>query len=292
MKYQFIEENRSIYPITRMCSILEVSENGYYNWRKRGKSQRKQDDEQLVSRIEDAYNENRGVYGSPRIHAELKAQGIRCGRKRIARLMREQNISARRKRRQAKKTDSNHSSPIASNLLERDFTADAPNKKWMTDMTFIATSEGWLYLAGVIDAYSRRLIGWAMGSEHDSELVKQALHMALVVRRPGTGLVHHSDRGSEYASKSYQEMLHQHKIQISMSRKGDCYDNAMIESFWGTLKEECFSLEVFHTRREAKTAIFEYIEVFYNRKRRHSSLGYLSPVDYEKQGVIVESTIS
>jgi putative transposase len=279
VKYQFIHEYRHIYPIIRMCSVLEVSENGYYNWRIRGKSQRKQDDGQLVSRIEDAYHENRGVYGSPRIHAELKAQGIRCGRKRIARLMREQNISARRKRRQAKKTDSNHSSPIAPNLLERDFTADAPNKKWMTDMTFIATSEGWLYLAGVIDAYSRRLIGWAMGSEHDSELVKQALRMALVVRRPGAGLVHHSDRGSEYASKSYQEILHQYNIQISMSRKGDCYDNALIESFWGTLKEECFSLELFHTRKEAKAAIFEYIEVFYNRKRKHSSLGYLSPID-------------
>lgn len=285
-------EYRHIYPIIRMCSVLEVSENGYYNWLKRGKSQRKRDDEQLALRIEDAYRENRGIYGSPRIHAELKAQGIYCGRKRIVRLMRELNLSARRKRLQAKKTDSNHDSPIAPNLLERDFTADAPNKKWMTDMTFIATSEGWLYLAGVIDAYSRRLVGWAMGQEHDAELVKQALHMALVMRQPGAGLVHHSDRGSEYASKSYQEILHQYNIQISMSRKGDCYDNAMIESFWGTLKEECFGLEIFHTIKEAKTAVFEYIEVFYNRKRRHSSLGYLSPLDYEKQGMIVESTIS
>jgi transposase InsO family protein len=292
VKYQFIEEYRSIYPITRMCSVLEVSENGYYNWRKRGKSQRKRDDEQLVSRIEDAYHENRGVYGSPRIHAELKGQGIHCGRKRIARLMRELNLSARKKRRQAKKTDSNHNSPIAPNLLGRDFTADAPNKKWMTDMTFIATSEGWLYLAGVIDAYSRRLVGWAMGQEHDAELVKQALHMALIQRQPGAGLLHHSDRGSEYASQSYQELLHQHHIQISMSRKGNCYDNALIESFWGTLKEECFGLEIFHTIKEVKTAIFEYIEVFYNRKRRHSSLGYLSPLEYEKQGMIVESTIS
>jgi putative transposase len=292
VKFQFIHENRHIYPITRMCTVLEVSENGYYNWLKRGKSQRKRDDEQLVSRIEDAYQENRGVYGSPRIHAELKAQGIKCGRKRIARLMHEQNISARRKRRQAKKTDSNHNSPIAPNLLERNFEASAPNQKWMTDMTFIATGEGWLYLAGVIDGYSRRLIGWAMGQEHNAELVKQALHMALVQRQPGAGLLHHSDRGSEYASQSYQELLHQYNIQISMSKKGDCYDNAMIESFWGTLKEECFGLEIFPTIKEAKTAIFEYIEVFYNRKRRHSSLGYLSPLDYEKQGMIVESTIS
>ena len=185
MKYQFIHEYRHIYPVIRMCNVLEVSENGYYNWLKRGKSERKRDDEHLVSRIEDAYHENRGVYGSPRIHAELKAQGIRCGRKRIARLMREQNISARRKRRQAKKTDSNHSSPIAPNLLERNFEASAPNEKWMTDMTFIATGEGWLYLAGVIDGYSRRLIGWAMGQEHNAELVKQALHMALVQRHKG-----------------------------------------------------------------------------------------------------------
>lgn len=292
MKFQFMYEHHHIYPIIRMCSALEVSENGYYNWIKRGKSLRKQEDEQLASHIEDAYHENRGVYGSPRIHAELKEQGIHCGKKRVARLMRERNLSARRKRRQAKKTDSNHSSPIAPNLLERDFTADAPNKKWMTDMTFIATREGWLYLAGVIDAYSRRLVGWAMGQEHDAELVKQALQMALVMRRPGAGLVHHSDRGSEYASKSYQEILHQYNIQISMSKKGDCYDNAMIESFWGTLKEECFGLKTFQTRKEAKTAIFEYVEVFYNRKRKHSSLGYLSPVDYERQEMIVESTIS
>jgi transposase InsO family protein len=275
-----------------MCNVLEVSENGYYNWIKRGKSQRKLDDEHLASRIEDAYHENRGVYGSPRIHAELKAQGMKCGRKRIARLMRERNISARRKKRQAKKTDSHHSSQIAPNLLNRDFTADAPNKKWMTDMTFIATSEGWLYLAGVMDAYSRRLVGWAMGQEHDAELVKQALHMALIGRKPGAGLIHHSDRGSEYASQSYREMLQQQNIQISMSRKGNCYDNAVIESFWGTLKEECVSLEIFHTRKEAKTAIFEYIVAFYNRKRRHSSLGYLSPVDYENQGMRGESTLS
>lgn len=275
-----------------MCSVLEVSENGYYNWRKRGKSQRKQGDEQLASRIEDAYHENRGVYGIPRIHAELKEQGIHCGKKRIARLMRELNISARKKRRQAKKTDSNHSSPIAPNLLERDFAAFAPNKKWVTDMTFIATGEGWLYLAGVLDTYSRKLVGWAMGQNHDAELVQQALEMAIIARQPGKDLIHHSDRGSEYASQSYQEILHQHHISISMSRKGNCYDNAMMESFWGTLKEECFLLEIFHTRREAKTAIFEYIEVFYNRKRKHSALGYRSPVDYERQGSIVESTIS
>jgi transposase InsO family protein len=275
-----------------MCHVLEVSENGYYNWRKREKSQRKQDDEQLTERIKDAYDDNRGVYGSPRIHAELKEQGIYCGRKRIARLMREKGISAGKKRQKARTTDSSHDSPIAPNLLSRDFTADAPNKKWLTDMTFIATREGWLYLAGVLDAYSRKLIGWAMGKEHDAELVKEALRMALIQRQPGAGLVHHSDRGSEYASKSYQGLLHQHNIQISMSRKGDCYDNAPMESFWGTLKEEGVGKIIFQSRKEAKTAIFDYIEVFYNRKRRHSSLGYLSPVDFEKQGEQREKDLS
>jgi putative transposase len=285
-------EHCHLFPITRMCHVLEVSENGYYNWRKRGKSQRKQDDEQLTERIKDAYDDNRGAYGSPRIHAELKEQGIHCGRKRIARLMREKSISAGRKRRKARTTDSSHDSPIAPNLLKRDFTADAPNKKWLTDMTFIATREGWLYLAGVLDAYSRKVIGWAMGKEHDAELVKEALQMALLQRQPGAGLVHHSDRGSEYASKSYQEMLHQHNVQISMSKKGDCYDNAPMESFWGTLKEEGVGKDVFPSRKEAKTAIFDYIEVFYNRKRKHSSLGYLSPVDFEKQGEQRENDLS
>jgi putative transposase len=284
VKYEFIHKHHHLFPIIRMCQVLEVSENGYYNWRKRGKSQRKQDDDYLTERIEDAYHTNRGVYGSPRIHAELKAQGIHCGRKRIVRLMQEKGISARRKRRKARTTNSNHSSPIAPNLLERDFEASAPNKKWVTDITFIATWEGWLYLAGVLDTYSRKLVGWAMGKHHDAELVKEALRMALLQRQPGADLVHHSDRGSEYASTSYQEILHQQNIQMSMSKKGDCYDNAMIESFWGTLKEEGIGEVIFPSRKEAKTALFDYIEVFYNRKRRHSSLGYLSPVDFEKHG--------
>ncbi len=284
MKYGFIHEHRHLFPIIRMCHVLGVSENGYYNWSKRGKSQRKQDDDYLTERIKDAYDTNRGVYGSPRIHAELKAQGIRCGRKRIVRLMQEKGISARRKRRKARTTNSNHNSPVAPNLLERNFVAHAPNKTWVADITFIATYEGWLYLAGVLDTYSRKLIGWAMGKYHDAELVKEALRMALIGRQPGADLVHHSDRGSEYASTSFQEILHQHDIQISMSRKGNCYDNAMMESFWGTLKEECVGQLIFRSRKEAKTALFDYIEVFYNRKRRHSALGYLSPVDFEKHG--------
>lgn len=238
----------------------------------------------LRSVLCDAYQENRGKYGSPRIHAEVKAQGIRCGRKRVARLMRDKQLSARKKRHKVRTTNSNHRLPVAPNLLLRNFEASAPNKKWMADITFIETREGWLYLAGVLDAYSRKIVGWAMSQHHDAELVKTALHMALLSRHPGADLVHHSDQGSEYASITYQKLLHEHHIQVSMSRKGDCYDNSMIESFWGTLKGECCDCMVFSTRKEAQTAIFEYIEVYYNRKRRHSSLGYLSPVDYEKQG--------
>jgi putative transposase len=273
-----------VFPIIRMCQVLDVSEKGYANWRKRGKSQRKRDDEMLTERIEDAYYQHRGHYGSPRIHAELLEQGIHCGRRRVARLMREKQLSARKKQRKVRTTDRNHCFPIAPNLLEQDVPADAPNKKWMTDFPFIDTREGWLFLAGVLDAYSRKIVGWSMSEHHDAELVKAALHMALLQRQPGAGLVHHSDRGSEYASTSYQTLLHENNMQVSMSKKGDCYDNAMMESFWATLKEECAGKTIFSRRNEAKTAIFEYIEVYYNRKRRHSSLGYVSPFHYEKQG--------
>jgi putative transposase len=271
---------------------LEVSEKGYANWRKRGKSQRKRDDEFLTEYIEDAYYQNRGHYGSPRIHVELKTQGIHCARKRVARLMRDNQLSARKKRRKVRTTNSNHQFPVAPNLLEQDFTASAPNTKWLTDFTFIETREGWLYLAGVLDASSRKIVGWAMSEHHDAELVQEALHMALLQRQPGAGLVHHSDRGSEYASTSYQMLLREQNIQVSMSKKGDCYDNAMIESFWATVKEEGIGETIFSTRNEAKMVIFEYIEVYYNRKRRHSSLGYLSPAYYEKQGEKKESSIS
>ena len=266
-----------------MCQALDVSENGYYNWRRRGKSQRKRDDEQLTERIEDAYYQNRGHYGSPRIHVELQDQGIHCGRKRVARLMQEHGLSARKKKRKPRTTDSNHDFPVASNLLEQDFTADAPDKKWMSDFTYLETREGWLYLAGVIDAYSRKIVGWSMSEHHDAELVHAALQMALLQRQPGAELIHHSDRGSEYASSRYQSLLREHHIQVSMSKKGDCYDNAIIESFWATLKGECSRESIFSSRNEAKATVFEYIEVYYNRKRRHSSLGYLSPAHYEKQ---------
>jgi putative transposase len=281
MKYAFIKHHKEEFPVLRMCQVLEVSESGYYAWLKRGPSARKRVDEELGERIEDAYQKNRQVYGSPRLHAELKEQGVHCGRKRVARLMRERGINAQSKRRRMKTTDSRHENPVAPNILARDFTANDPNTKWVTDITGIETGEGWLYLAAIVDIYSRFVVGWAMGKERDEQLIINAALMALERRRPGAGLLHHSDRGSQYTSQGYQTLLKQHAIEISMSRKGDCYDNALMESFFGTLKEECVERQTFKTRSEARQAIFEYLEVFYNRQRRHSSLGYVSPFTYE-----------
>lgn len=267
----------------RLCQVLQVSESGYYAWRKRGPSVRKRADEVLGRRIEDAYQNNRQVYGSPRLHAELKEQGVHCGRKRVARLMRERGINAKPRRRKMKTTDSNHNNPVAPNLLKRDFTADAPNTRWVADITGIETREGWLYLAALVDIYSRFVVGWAMGKERDELLITKAATMALERRHPGAGLLHHSDRGSQYTSQGYQNLLKQHGIAISMSGKGDCYDNALMESFFGTVKEECVERQKYQTRAEARQSIFEYLEVFYNRQRKHSSLGYVSPATYEQR---------
>jgi len=278
----FIENHKEEFPILLMCQVLEVSESGYYAWIKREPSEREQADEELGERIEDAYDKNRRVYGSPRIHAELKEQGVHCGRKRVARLMRERGINAKSKRRKMKTTDSQHDNPVAPNVLAREFSADAPNTKWVSDITGIETLEGWLYLAAIVDIYSRFVVGWAMGKERDEQLITNAALMALARRRPGAGLLHHSDRGSQYTSQGYQDLLKQHEIEISMSRKGDCYDNALMESFFGTFKEECVERHTFKTRSEARQVTFEYLEVFYNRQRKHSSLGYVSPANYEK----------
>ena len=282
MKYTFIENHKEEFPVLRMCQVLEVSESGYYAWLKREPSERERVDKELGERIEDAYQQNRQVYGSPRIHAELKEQGVRCGKKRIARLMRERGINAKSKRRKMRTTDSRHDNPVAPNVLARNFSADAPNTKWVSDITGIETLEGWLYLAAIVDIYSRFVVGWSMGKERDEELITNAALMALARRHPGAGLLHHSDRGSQYTSAGYQALLKQHGIEISMSRKGDCYDNALMESFFGTLKEECVERQKFQTRAEARKVVFEYLEVFYNRQRKHSSLGYVSPTTYEK----------
>jgi putative transposase len=258
--------------VKTMCRVLNVSESGYYAWCKRKPSQRQEANEQLIEYIRSSYEQGRQVYGSPRIHAELRAQGITCGKHRVARLMQQAALRAVQKRRRMCTTDSRHSDPVAPNLLQRDFTAPAPNRKWLTDITAVWTAEGWLYLAVVLDVYSRLIVGWAMAPHREESLVEAALWMALGRRNPGEELLHHSDRGSQYTSQAYQAVLAQFQIQVSMSGKGDCYDNAMMESFFSSLKTECVNRQRYQSHAEAKRSIFEWIEVFYNRQRRHSSL--------------------
>lgn len=282
MRYQFIAEHQNEYPVTTMCRVLDVSVSGYYAWCKRLPSQHSREDAQIAREVQVAFQANRQVYGSPRIHAELRGQGRRCGRKRIARLMRELQLSAQLPRHRTITTKSEKGVRVADHVLQRDFHADEPNRKWVTDTTYIWTSEGWLYLAVVLDLFSRLVVGWSMASIQDATLVEQALHMALTRRHPQAGLLHHSDRGSTYTAESYQEILKQEGIQVSMSRTGNCYDNAAMESFFHSFKGECIDRERFQTRAQARHTTFEYIECFYNRTRRHSTLNYLSPVMYEQ----------
>ena len=282
MKYQFIEEHRHEYPVTVMCQVLEVARNGYYKWRKQPLSARKVADLVLLRHIRDIFEQSKETYGSYRIHAELAEQGIRCGRKRVARLMRTYNLKPKTVRSfKVVTTDSNHKLPVAPNRLKQQFSADRPDQLWLTDITYVPTAEGWLYLAVVLDVYSRRIVGWAMSDSLHRQLVIDALQMAITVRQPPPGLLHHSDRGSQYASDEYQALLTRAGMVTSMSRKGNCYDNAPVESFFGTFKTELVFHQQYATRAEARLDIFEYIEVFYNRFRRHSALGYKSPVKYE-----------
>lgn len=264
-----------------MCRILEVSVSGFYAWRKRPASAREREDGELAERIVEIFQDHRGVYGSPRIHAALSDEGIHVGRKRVVRLMQRVRLSAHCRTHRVVTTRANPAAPVARNVLDRDFEAEEPNRKWVADVTYIATASGWLYLAVVLDLFSRRVVGWAMAATFDTALIEQALSMALTQRKPGAGLLHHSDRGCQYTSEAYQTFLKEHDIQVSMSRKGNCWDNAVMERFFGTLKRECTSRERFQTHEEARTTIFEYIEAFYNRVRKHSTLGYLSPVQFE-----------
>jgi transposase InsO family protein len=282
VKYEFIRAEKACYPVTLLCRCLKVTRSGLYAWLRRG-SKRELDDRRLLTLIREIFLENRRAYGSRRIYRELRARGIRCSRARVERLMRETGITPPRRRRFRKTTDSDHALPVAENLLNRDFSSSAPNRCWVTDITYVWTLEGWLYLAVVLDLFSRRVVGWAMDKTLKAEnLTLRSLHMALLGRDPETGLLHHSDRGSQYACKDYQDLLNMRGITCSMSRRGDCWDNAVVESFFATLKLELVYLCVFKTRAEARAAIFEYIESFYNRTRRHSFLGYLSPADFEE----------
>jgi len=275
-----IEAEKERYSVAMMCRALEISRSGYYAWRERGPSTRAVEDARLSQQIASIHTESRRTYGSPRVHAELSDRGERTGRKRVARLMRAQQLWGRRKRRFRRTTDSNHDQPIAANLVQRRFKVERPDACWVGDITYLWTAQGWLYLAVLIDLHSRRVVGWSMSEQIDAELALGALEMALGHRRPEQ-LVHHSDRGSQYASGAYRERLKKHGITASMSRRGDCYDNAVAESFFSTLKMELVYRTGWTTRLEARTEVHEYIEVFYNRRRRHSTLGYRTPVEFE-----------
>jgi putative transposase len=286
MRYAFIAKAAEEFSISVLCRTLAVSVSGYYAWRRRTPSAHQRADEMLSTQIRHAFVAGRGVYGSPRIHAYLRHQGIRCGRKRVIRLMRAQGLcAARRRRRKPRTTDSQHPLPVAPNVLARHFTASAPNRTWVADITAVETMRGWLYFAGIVDVYSRRAIGYAMDTRRDEALVETALEMALFSRRPHAGLLHHSDRGSQYTSHGYRNMLESQSIVLSMSGKGEPYDNALMESFFATLKVECVERHTFQTIEQARACIFEYLEVFYNRQRLHSSLGYRSPLAYEQSPV-------
>ena len=281
MTFQFIRDHREHFPVRLMCRVLEASPSGFYDWLRRPESQRAAEDRALIEKIQAVHNESRRTYGSPRVHASLKAAGYRIGRKRVARLMRENDIRAKAKRKFKVTTDSRHDHPVVPNRLDRQFMVEAPNTVWLADLSYIWTREGWLYLAVVLDLFSRQVVGWAMDEQMPQELTLAALDMALQRRRPLPGLMHHSDRGSQYAAGAYQKRLAEHGIVCSMSRKGNCWDNAPMESFFHTLKTELVHHRDYLTRDEARRDIFEYIEVFYNRQRRHSTLGYLSPAQFE-----------
>jgi len=282
MKYQFMKDNSSIFPVQKMAHIFNVSSSSYYAWLKKKPSAHERRDNELLIEVKRIFEAKRKKYGSPRIYRELHGTNYSCGRGRIARLMSENGLVARQKKRFKVTTDSKHDYPISPNLLDRDFSVADINACWVSDITYIDTYEGWLYLCSILDLSSRRVVGWAMASHMRAELAIDALDMAVKHRSPSRGLMFHSDRGVQYASKEFRKKLKSYEMVQSMSRKGNCWDNAPAESFFSTLKlEEVYAHSKYKTREEARRAIFEYIEVFYNRQRSHSSLDYMSPVEYE-----------
>ena len=286
MRDRAIQEHDRRDPIRLMCRALAVSAAGYYAWRSRPESTRSVNTRTLLSAIRVIHRESRETYGSPSIWDALIKQGHHIGEHRVARLMRQNGIRAKTVKKWRATTQSQHRFPVAANTLDRQFTVESPNRVWAGDLTYVWTTEGWLYLAVILDLYSRRVIGWAMGHRLTVDLAERALTMALVNRTLRAGLLHHSDRGSQYAAASYQRVLDAHGLIPSMSRKGNCWDNACVESFFGTLKRELVYHRHYATRDDAKQDIFEYIEVFYNRKRRHSTLGYDSPAEYETRTAV------
>jgi putative transposase len=286
VRFAFIQKRCKEFPVKLMCQMLEVSRSGYYAWRDRPASVGQERRVELMGRIRQVHGQSRGTYGSPRVTAELQDQGAKVCQNTVAKYMRQEGLRVTPRRRfLPQTTDSDHPYPIVGNELDQDFTASAPNQKWACDLTYIWTDEGWLYLSVVIDLFSRRVVGWSMSDHLRAEGVAEALQMALQRRRPPPdgSLLHHSDRGVQYACQRYRSLLQEHGIACSMSRRGNCYDNAVVESFFGTIKTERVHRERYRTRAEARSSVFEWIECWYNRRRRHSSLGYLSPETYEAQ---------
>ena len=283
MRYAWIETQRDCYPLGLLCRVLQVSRSGYYAWRRREPSARVQRREQIGQAAQQSHRDSHGTYGYRRVHRDLvEDQEIPCCRETVRRIMGELGLAGRHKRRFVKTTDSNHTEPIAANRLQRDFTATGPDQKWLADITYIRLVEGWLYLAVVLDCFSRRIVGWSLSRHIDAQLVCAALEMALHRRCPQGDLVHHSDRGVQYASESLRGLLKREGLTMSMSRKGDPWDNAMMESFFGSLKTEWMD-EEYATEAQARMELFKYIEMFYNPTRRHSALDYLSPTEYERR---------
>lgn len=281
MKYAFVQSHEKKYPIEVMCHVLCASRSGYYEWRKGKVNPRLLRQEQLLEQIKKVYEESRGNYGSPRITRELRKNGIVVNKKTVAELMKENGIQAKHKKKFKATTDSNHKLPVAKNRLRRNFKTSKPNHVWVSDVTYIPTDEGWLYLAAFIDLFSRKVVGWSMSERMKADLVVNAFRMAIFRQKRKAPKIVHSDRGSQYASEAFRKELKAHGCKRSMSRKGDCWDNAVAESFFGTLKTELVHHEKYQTREQARLSIFDYIETFYNRRRLHSYLNYISPDDFE-----------
>jgi len=283
MRFAFIRRHTGEFPLDVMCRVLEVSASGYYAWLARPESRRSRDDRRLLTEIRAIHRQSRRRYGSPRVHHELRGRGVRCGRHRVARLMRQDGLEGTYRRKFRVTTDSKHRWPVAANRLARRFEVSRPDTVWAGDITYIRTREGWLYLAVLLDLCSRRVVGWAMSSRLTRRLPQAALEMAIGRRRPVAPILHHSDRGSQYASRDYRQALSDEGFTVSMSRRGDCYDNAPVESFFASLKKELVAGEVFYSREQARREIVDYIERFYNSWRRHSALGYISPAAFEEK---------
>ena len=277
-----IDTEKKVYPAALLCDVMQVSRSGYYSWRNRGKSPRQQEYERLIPVVQEADKISKQTYGARRIAKEIEAVGVSCGKGKAKTLMKLANVSAKQKKKFKVTTDSKHNLPVAPNLLNRQFKVDEPDKVYVSDLTYIWTQDGWLYLAVVLDLFSRQVVGWSLNGRMTKQLVMDALRMAFWRRKPGAGLLFHSDRGSQYCSTDFQKMLGSYKMISSMSRKGDCWDNSVAESFFGSLKTERVFFSNYRTRDDAKKDIVDYIEMFYNSRRRHSYLGYVSPRQFEE----------